>query len=207
MGVLIADGLPADQTKTLSIVTNQLSLQLARVRFYQAVESMAVTDSLTGLFVRRYFMELAVEELQRSRRHELSCACLLVDLDEFKRKNDTYGHLAGDVVLREVAQLLRRNLREVDLIARLGGEEFVLLLIETGAEHAMAVADRLRQLVELHPIRAYDEVLRQTISMGIAIFPDDGEELQQLIDRADQALYAAKRAGRNRVLNWSPSLT
>ncbi len=205
IGVLLADELPSDQMTTLSIVANQLALQLSRVHFYQAVESMAVTDTLTGLFVRRYFMELAVEELQRSRRHGLSCACLLVDLDEFKQKNDTYGHLTGDVVLREVAQLMRRNLREVDLIARFGGEEFVLLLVETSAEPAMAVAQRLRQLVEVHPIRAYDEVLRQTISMGLSIFPDDGDDLQQLIDRADGALYAAKRAGRNRVVHWSPS--
>lgn len=204
IGVLLADELPGDQIATLSIVANQLALQLSRVHFYQAVESMAVTDALTGLFVRRYFMELAAEELQRSRRHGLSCACVLVDLDEFKQKNDTYGHLTGDVVLREVAQLMQRNSREVDLIARFGGEEFILLLVETSAEPAMAVAQRLRQLVEVHPIRAYDEMLRQTISMGVSIFPDDGDDLQQLIDRADQALYAAKRAGRNRVLHWSP---
>lgn len=203
-GALIAEELPSAQTPTLSIVANQLSLQLSRVHFYQAVESMAVTDTLTGLFVRRYFTELALEELQRSNRHGLACACLLVDLDEFKRQNDTYGHLTGDVVLRDVAQLLRRNLREVDLIARFGGEEFILLLIETNAESAMAVAQRLRQLVELHPIRAYDEIVRQTISVGVAMFPDDGRELQSLIDRADQALYAAKRAGRNRVVRWSP---
>lgn len=200
LGVLIAEDLPDDQTKTLSIVANQLALQLSRVHFYQAVESMAVTDTLTGLFVRRYFAELSTEELQRSRRHGLSCACVLVDLDEFKQKNDTYGHLSGDVVLREVAQLMRRHLREVDLIARFGGEEFILLLIETGAAQAMAVAERLRQLVEVHSIRAYDEVLQQTVSMGIAIFPDDGMELQPLIDRADAALYAAKHAGRNRVV-------
>jgi len=204
-GVLVADELPSDQAPTLSVVANQLSLQLARVHFYQAVESMAVTDTLTGLFVRRYFTELALEELQRSSRHRLSCACLLVDLDHFKQQNDTYGHLTGDVVLREVAQLLHRNLREVDLIARFGGEEFILLLIETNVDHAMAVAQRLRQLVELHPIRAYDETLRQTVSMGVAMFPDDGQEFQQLIDRADSALYAAKRAGRNRVLRWSPN--
>jgi diguanylate cyclase (GGDEF)-like protein len=203
-GVLMADELPSDQTPTLAIVANQLSLQLARVHFYQAVESMAVTDTLTGLFVRRYFTELAQEELQRSSRHRLSCACLLVDLDHFKQQNDTYGHLTGDVVLREVAELLHRNLREVDLIARFGGEEFIVFLVETNADHAMTIAQRLRGLVELHPIRAYDETLRQTVSMGVAMFPDDGQALQQLIDRADQALYAAKRAGRNRVVRWSP---
>ena len=205
-GTLIADELPPEQVGTLSIIANQLSLQLSRIRFYQAVESMAVTDTLTGLFVRRYFMEFAAEELERSKRHDLSCTLLMADLDEFKMKNDTYGHLTGDVVLREVAQLMRKNLREVDLIARYGGEEFILMLVETGPDQAMAIAERLRQLVEVQPIRAYDEALTQTVSIGMASFPDDGEGLQPLIDRADQALYAAKRAGRNRIVRWSPSV-
>ena len=204
-GVLIADELPPEQAQTLSIIANQLSLQLARVHFYQAVESMAVTDALTGLFVRRYFVEFAAEELERSKRHGLPCTLLMADLDEFKTKNDTYGHLTGDVVLREVAQWMRKNLREVDLIARYGGEEFILMLVETGPEQALAIAERLRQLVEVQPIRAYDETLRQTVSIGLASFPDDGGTLSLLIERADQALYAAKRAGRNRVARWSSS--
>jgi diguanylate cyclase (GGDEF)-like protein len=192
---------------TLSIVAHQLSLQLARVHFYEAVESLAITDTLTGLFVRRYFLELATEELLRSTRHCLPCTVIMVDLDFFKTKNDTYGHLVGDVVLREVSQLLRKNLREVDLIARYGGEEFILLLIETDPEQALPVAERLRQLVEVHPIRAYDETLTQTVSLGLACFPEDGPELQTLIEHADEALYAAKRAGRNRVLRWAKTPT
>ena len=203
VGVLIADELPAGRLDTLTIVANQLSLQLARIHLYEAIESMAVTDTLTGVFVRRYFLDLAAEELTRSGRHGLPCGFLMVDLDAFKSKNDTYGHLVGDVVLREVAQLLRRNLRGIDFIARYGGEEFILLLIETAPDQAMAVAERLRQLVEVQPIRAYDEALNQTVSMGVACFPEDGKELPELIERADQALYAAKRAGRNRVVRWS----
>jgi diguanylate cyclase (GGDEF)-like protein len=93
----------------------------------------------------------------------------------------------------------------VDLIARYGGEEFILLLIETDAEHALPIAQRLRQLVELHPIRAYDELLAQTISIGMATFPQDGQTLEALIERADQALYAAKHAGRNRVVTYQAS--
>jgi len=202
-GVLIADELPQQQLEILSIVANQLSLQLARVHFYQTIEAMAVTDTLTGLFVRRYFLELAAEELNRSKRHGLPCAVLMADLDHFKTKNDTYGHLVGDVILRDVATLLHQNLRGIDLIARYGGEEFILLLVETGPDQAMHIAERLRQLVEVHPIRAYDEQLSQTVSIGVACFPEDGQELQGLIDRSDEALYAAKRAGRNRVIRWS----
>ncbi|MDP3703395.1 MAG: GGDEF domain-containing protein [Candidatus Omnitrophota bacterium] len=207
IGVLVADELPEEQLKTLSIVANQLSLQLSRIHLYQAVESLAVTDSLTGLSVRGYFMDRAREELSRSKRHTLFCTLLMTDLDRFKEKNDTFGHLVGDVVLKDVAQLLKRNLREVDLIARYGGEEFILLLIETDIEQAMPIAQRLKQLVELHPIRAYDELLTQTISIGLAAYPNDAHTLEALIERADQALYAAKHAGRNRVFRWDERTT
>ena len=165
-----------------------------------------MTDSLTGLSVRSYFVERAQAELSRSKRHGLSCALMMVDLDLFKQKNDTFGHLVGDVVLKDVARLLHSNLREIDLIGRFGGEEFLLLLVETKVEQAMAIAQRLRQLVEVHPIRAYDELLTQTISVGLAAFPEDAQTLDELIERADQALYAAKRQGRNRVVAWSEAL-
>ncbi len=179
-----------------------MALQVARVRLYQTVESLAVTDSLTGLFVRRYFMEFAEEELERSRRHHLPCSVVMADLDHFKSKNDTYGHLVGDVVLRDVAQLMRQNLRGIDLIARYGGEEFIALLVETDAEEAMVIARRLREAVELHPIRAYDETVLQTVSLGVATYPGDGQTFSELIQHSDEALYAAKRAGRNRVGRW-----
>jgi len=207
VGVLIADQLPAPQLKTLASVANQLSLQLARIHLYQQVEALAVTDALTGLFVRGYFLGRAREELARSKRHGLSCTLLMADLDRFKQKNDTYGHLVGDVVLKDVAHLLQRNLREVDLIARFGGEEFILLLIETPIDQALPIAQRLRQLVEVHPIRAYDELLNQTVSIGMAGFPDHAETLDVLIERADCALYAAKHAGRNQVVRWSAAVS
>jgi len=205
IGVLVAENLPDNQVTTLSIVANQLSLQLSRIHLYQQVESMAVTDALTGVFVRRYFIERMTEELTRAQRHGLVCSLLMVDLDFFKQKNDTYGHLVGDVVLREVAQLLKRHLREVDLIARYGGEEFVLLLVETGIDQAVTIAERLRQLVEIHPIRAYDELLTQTISVGVAAYPQDGQTLDVLLEHSDRALYAAKHAGRNRVARSMPA--
>jgi diguanylate cyclase (GGDEF)-like protein len=204
IGALAADNLPEAQATTLALIANQLSLQLSRVHLYQQVESLAVTDALTGLFVRRYFLARASEELLRATHHRLSCTLLMVDLDLFKQKNDTYGHLVGDVVLKDVAQLLKRNLREIDLIARFGGEEFILLLVETGLEQGMVIAERLRQLVEIHPVRAYDELLSQTISIGVAGFPRDAQDLEALIERSDQALYAAKQAGRNRVIQYRP---
>lgn len=207
VGVLVADRLPAEHRKTLAIVADQLALQLARIFLYQRVESLAVTDALTGLFVRRHFLDRAREELARSKRHTLSCTLLMADLDHFKQKNDTHGHLVGDVVLRDVARLLAKNLREVDLIARYGGEEFILMLIETTPAQALPIAQRLAQLVAVHPIRAYDELLSQTVSIGAAGFPEHGDTLETLIERADQALYAAKQAGRNRVVVWNETST
>lgn len=203
VGALVAEALPQEQHKTLSIIANQLSLQVSRIHLYRRVEAFAITDALTGVFVRGHFLERTREELARAARHRLPCTLLMADLDFFKQKNDTYGHLVGDVVLKEVAQLLQHNLRDIDLIARYGGEEFVLLLIETRVDHAVPIAQRLKQLVEVHPIRAYDEVLTQTISIGVAGFPDHAQTLDQLIECADQALYAAKRAGRNQVIQWS----
>lgn len=199
-GVLIVEDLAKVQRKMLSMIANQVSLQLSRIYLYQQVEGLAITDALTGLYVRRYFLERAQEELARAKRHGLPSTLLIADLDRFKGKNDTYGHLVGDIVLKEVARLLQQNLREVDLVARYGGEEFIFLLIETSVEQAMLIAQRLRQLVELHPIRAYDELLSQTISIGIAGFPEDADILEDLIRQADTALYAAKSAGRNRVM-------
>jgi len=205
VGALVADELPEQQLKTLSIVANQLSLQLSRIQLFQQVEALAVTDALTGLFVRNYFMERARDEIARCQRLNMPSTVLMIDLDRFKEKNDTYGHLVGDVVLRDVARLLQRNLREIDLIARYGGEEFILLLTESSAEQAEPIAQRLKQLVEAHPIRAYDELLTQTISMGMASFPNDGRTLDELVEHADQALYAAKRSGRNQVVRWIPT--
>ena len=202
-GVLVADELPPERLRILAMIANQLSLQMSRIRLYEQVEALAVTDALTELSVRRYFLQRATEELERSRRHKLPCTLLMADLDHFKDKNDTYGHLVGDVVLREVAGLLKRHLREIDLIARYGGEEFILMLIETSPDQAFPIAERLRQLVEVHPIRAYDELLTQTISIGLAGFPEDANTLEELIERADQALYAAKHAGRNQVMRAS----
>ena len=203
IGMLIANELPQEQLAVLKIVADQLALQLSRIHLYQAIEASAMTDGLTGVCVRRYVLELAAEELARSKRQGLRCAMLMADLDLFKSKNDTYGHLVGDVILRQVSARFRQHLREVDLVGRYGGEEFVFLLIESDAKQALVVAERLRHAVAAKPIRAYDETVEQTVSIGVACFPEDGQEMELLIERADQALYAAKRAGRNQVVQWS----
>ena len=196
-----------EKLSTLPTLANQLALHWSRVQFYEQVEALAVTDSLTGLWVRRAFLERAHREVDRTKRLGLPCAVLMVDLDHFKRQNDTYGHLVGDAVLRDVAKTLQRHLRDVDLCARIGGEEFVLLLVDTPLEHAALIGRRLQQIVAVQPIHAYDEVVTQTISIGVAALPDHAQTLDLLMERADHALYAAKRAGRNQVVVWSNTLT
>lgn len=203
VGVLSVEGLKEAALEKFLIVARQFSLEVEKVRLYERVQELAITDGLTGLFVRRYFLEMAKEELERSRRHKFKASFLMVDLDHFKQCNDNLGHLVGDFVLREVANVLKRNVREIDLVGRYGGEEFSLLLPETEKQDAILTAERLRCAVAEHRFEAYTEVVTMTISVGISTFPDDGDREIDLIEAADKAMYAAKMQGRNRVVGYS----
>jgi two-component system cell cycle response regulator len=162
-----------------------------------------LTDGLTGVHNRRYFESRCLEEVQSARRSGLPLVCLLLDVDHFKRINDTHGHPAGDAVLRYVARLIRAQLRGSDVVARYGGEEFVLLLPGTPLPAALDTAERIRRVIaaQTMPVQVA-EPLRITVSIGAAaLLPgDDPAALAaDLVQRADQALYAAKQGGRNRV--------
>jgi len=169
---------------------------------YETVEKLAITDSLTGLYVRSYFSGRADEELSRSKRHKFRFAFVMLDIDDFKRANDTYGHLVGDVVLREIGRIIKENVREIDLACRYGGEEFALVLPETGVVSAKAAAERIRKKIEAHTFKAYDETLKLTISAGVAVYPQNSAELASLASKADAALYAAKKSGKNLVCEY-----
>lgn len=162
---------------------------------------LAITDPLTGLFNRRHFEEILKDEVVRIRRYGGSCALAMLDLDFFKNYNDTLGHLAGDEVLRDLAQMLRRHIRVTDVLARYGGEEFGLIMVNTPKEDAVKAMDRLRGLIEAYPFRGgnIQPSGRLTVSVGIAGCPEDSTDLEELIRRADAALYTAKRGGRNQV--------
>ncbi len=164
------------------------------------LEKEVCHDSLTGLFTRNIFQIRLSEECAQSLRHQQPLALMMTDIDHFKAVNDTYGHVAGDKVLQEIAHILQEVVRGEDCVARYGGEEFVLLLPQTPKLGALRVAEKLRQMVEECPFKIEgQQAIFLTISIGISLFPDDTKNIQELIELADQALYAAKKSGRNRV--------
>jgi diguanylate cyclase (GGDEF)-like protein len=167
----------------------------------QRLEKLAITDGLTNLHNHRFFHERLALEAERSQRSRHELALLMVDVDHFKLYNDRHGHPAGDVVLRQVAQLLAEGRRANDIVARYGGEEFALILVDTPKGQAAELGERLRQRIAAHAFPHGDEQPggKLTVSVGVAAMPDDAQTCAALLDAADGALYAAKRAGRNRV--------
>jgi diguanylate cyclase (GGDEF)-like protein len=167
----------------------------------QKLERLAVTDGLTGLYNHRRFQEGLAGELLRAQRTSRPISVLMIDVDLFKRVNDAMGHPAGDELLRQLALVLGEGLRVTDLLARYGGEEFAVLLPETSRSEALAVAERMRSAVEARVNMGSPWTQKVTISIGVATFPEDGKSAEGVLGAADQALYAAKRSGRNKVLS------
>ncbi|MFH0771027.1 MAG: sensor domain-containing diguanylate cyclase [Candidatus Omnitrophota bacterium] len=200
IGVLMFSGTKDEEIESLLILAEQLALAVKRINLYEKVQSLAITDGLTGLYVRRHFLERLNEEIARSERHNLKLSVLMIDLDHFKLCNDTYGHLVGDIALKDIAKIMREHIRQVDLIGRYGGEEFIIALPDTDKSAAVSVADRIRQSTEIRKFRAYDETISMTVSIGVATYPADGLSAAALIDNADQVLYKAKKQGRNMVI-------
>jgi diguanylate cyclase (GGDEF)-like protein len=164
------------------------------------LEELSNTDDLTKLYNRRYFFELLDLEFQRAQRYEAKLAFVMIDIDHFKNFNDSYGHLIGDRILYEVAQILRETLRVHDIVGRYGGEEFGLLMPETDLKGALVVAERYRKRVEDYMLLEEDMELRVTISLGVATYPHPRiNTIDDLIRLADNALFEAKKNGRNRV--------
>jgi len=198
-GIFCVEGVAGDDILRFMILAHQFAMVLERIRLYELVQELAITDGLTDVFVRRYFLERLDEETERAKYFNTRLSFLMIDIDHFKRCNDKYGHLVGDVVLKETAGILKKSLRDIDIIGRYGGEEFSIMLPETPKDGALIVGERLRKAVEAHNIKAYDEAVNLSISIGIATFPDDTDEISKLIDMSDQMLYKAKEGGRNKV--------
>ena len=184
----------------LSLIANQTAITVDKIRLHDETRQLAFTDELTGLYNRRHFIKLANTEVDRAFRYKHSLAFMIFDLDRFKQVNDTYGHPAGDQVLKTVASLARLELRDIDLLARYGGEEFVILLPETGRRGARAIAERLRKRIAQTQITAAQEKISITISLGVSTLSSRCNNLANLIEASDKALYNAKETGRNKTI-------
>lgn len=191
------------QFSTATVLRRQLTASHnALEKKQQELSYLATHDPLTGLRNRRAFLQEAAHELSRALRYPCETGVLVADLDHFKRINDLYGHPAGDAVLQHFAQLLQHQLRESDIAARLGGEEFIVLLPGTGAAGAAVVAEKIRQALAAAPVGHAGQPMEITVSIGVSSLPAHSVcTIEALYAQADQALYAAKTGGRNRVVH------
>lgn len=198
------DGFSEEEQRMLKLVANQIALAIENARLYTKARDLSVKDELTGLYNRRHFQTVLQIEWKRAVRFHRPLSLLMVDVDHFKKYNDTFGHLQGDKVLKEMAQLLKKSIREIDTIARFGGEEFIILLPDTDKKGALAVGEKLRKIVEVHRFidTGTTNISSITISAGVSSYPDDVRDLDDLIDHADIALYDAKDAGRNKIVSY-----
>lgn len=193
------EGVTRSDLPILSIFAKQIGMTLERARLFEEVQSLAFTDSLTGLQNRRSLFELGKIEFSRATRLKRAFSCMMLDLDHFKSINDKYGHQVGDQVLQEFASRCKRSVRDIDLVGRYGGEELIVLLPETNRELSVHVAERLRASIAESSIRVGDAEIHLTVSIGVATQDENTPDLHALIARADQAMYIAKHKGRNQV--------
>jgi diguanylate cyclase (GGDEF)-like protein len=194
--------LDSRQISLVEVMCNQAATSIANAKMHAEIKRMATTDGLTGLYNHRVFQQKLTEELKRSERQKTPLSLLLTDIDFFKKVNDTYGHPAGDLVLRGVSRILQNEIRDIDIIARYGGEEFVVILPGTDSIGAKNIAERLRTAIMKETFSSDNRTLKVTMSIGIATAPADTQIKEELIEKADQALYHAKHNGRNQSVNW-----
>ena len=205
-GLIIASTHPqklnSPYIEPIKVIIEQISVKLTLTQAHEHLRELATRDGLTGLKNHMTFQSTLEEMLNRAKRLSQPLSLILLDIDHFKKLNDSYGHPFGDLVLKEVAQTLTKDMREVDLVARYGGEEFAIAIETSTLDGALLSAERVRQNVESLSFDFEGTEVKVTISMGVASFPVDGEYKHLLIERADKALYQAKTKGRNRVEAW-----
>ena len=208
----------AKHARLAQAFADQVAIALENARLFEETRRLATVDSLTGIYNRGYFMKLAQQEFQRAARYHKPLSLIMFDIDHFKEVNDTYGHLIGDQVLKAIVQRSLENLRAVDIMGRYGGEEFVVLLPETPLtrqvtlqeqqpetiQPARMVAERLRQAFSQSPLKINARAHALTISLGITEYHPNDTNIEDIINRADQALLKAKTQGRNQVVVCNP---
>jgi len=207
LGILLLDcsrrgAFSENDIQPLESVADICASAIQNATYVERVKQLAYLDGLTGIFNRRFFEVRITEEIERAHRYRTGMAVIMADIDQFKQLNDDFGHLLGDEVLRQVSSIFQQQLRKIDVVCRYGGEEFALLLSQTSPDHALAVGEKLRRAVEAWQFPGVARPV--TISAGIAVYPDQGTTRDELISAADNNLYAAKLAGRNRTIGCAP---
>jgi two-component system cell cycle response regulator len=180
---------------------------IVEIAFDNKIYRMATTDALTSLFSREYFIQQYSDIFHRSERYQRPFCFMLIDIDNFKSVNDTYGHPAGDTVLEGIGRMILEIIRHGDIAARYGGEEFAILLPETAPDKAHFPAERLRRSLNAFKFKSGDERFSTTVSIGIAGYPEHASTMNELVEKADKALYEAKKAGKNAVRIFQPGGT
>jgi len=194
------DAYPERVEETFEMIARHANIVIDYARLYESTKRLSITDGLTKLYNHRFFQDSLKREFARCQRHQTPLSLALLDIDHFKKFNDTYGHQQGDVVLQELARTLRGQVRNLDVVARYGGEEFAVIMPDASQDIALRVAERLRAAVEAHPVEGPTGPLLVTISLGVASVPDAAIGVPAgLIAAADRELYRAKELGRNRV--------
>ncbi len=188
-----------DDLKIISFIGYELAHVFANIKLILHIKDISIKDALTGLYNRRYFDEILQHEYLRAKRYNLPLSLIMVDIDYFKSVNDTFGHLTGDKVLQELAKLIKNSVRQVDVVARFGGEEFAIILLNTSLEKASNMAERLRRIIEKHTILINGNKINITISAGISGIRKDTLSERDIVEEADKALFKAKTSGRNKV--------
>ena len=197
------------EVKVSQVIASMAAIALNNARLFNIIkeekdllEKMAVTDDMTRLYNHRFFVRRLKEEYKRAERHGTNLACIMVDIDNFKNVNDTYGHQAGDVVLQEIARIIKRCVRETDVVARYGGEEFAVILPHTGNEAAVNLADRIRNAIKKKRLDSLGSDVFVTVSIGVSTYPHpEVNNMDDLIRKADDGLYQAKSQGKDRVIS------
>ena len=196
-----------DDELTLMTLANQTAVAIENARLFYEVQQLAILDDLTGVFNRRHLLEISEQEFRRAKRFGRKLSLVMMDIDHFKQVNDTHGHAVGDEVLGALAERCQNNIRNVDVLGRFGGEEFVIILPETMLAEAIQITERLCSQIADFPIETSIGPVNLTASFGIACYSPDVEDLYALLRNADIALYSAKRNGRNRFRAFTAELS
>ena len=204
-GVIVADNhftrrpVNEDDIKMFTMLCNQAGLAIENSQLYERIKHKSYTDSLTEVYNHGFFQDRLNAAIEQAKRNHQTVSLVILDLDDFKMLNDSFGHQTGDCVLKEVAGVLKKSSRDIDFVCRYGGEEFGIILTNTSRKQAFTIAERLRKNIESHQVGLLPNGMTVTASMGVATFPDDAADKAELIGMADKAMYVAKFSGKNRT--------